>query len=86
MVSFQFVPPSLVVAYYLHSPDERAIFLSIDLTCKDTCPVTGGWMTYGGGAQTEKIKIILWFEKSTLDNHQGETSDCNDKANEATWN
>ena len=72
--------------YYLHSPDEQAIFLSIDLTCKDTSPVTGGWMTYWGREKTEKTQIILWFEESSLDNQQGETSDSNDKANETTWN
>ena len=53
------LPPSLVGAYYLQLPDARAIFLHNDLLCNDTCSVTGGGaQTYwGGGAQTEKIRL-----------------------------
>ena len=61
--SFPFVPPppSLLGAYYLQPPGAGAIFLHNDLICNDTCSVTGGSITYwgGGGAQTEKILIII---------------------------
>ena len=41
--SFPFVPPpSFVGAFYSHPLDARAIFLHNDLTCNDTCSVTGG--------------------------------------------
>ena len=63
--SFPFVPPSLVGAYYLQPPDARAIFLHNDLLCNDTCSVTGGSITYWGGAQTEKIpKLITSLAKN----------------------
>ena len=32
----------LVVAYYLHPTDARAIFLQTDLLCNGTCSITGG--------------------------------------------
>ena len=52
--------PSLVGAYYLQTPDTRAIILHNDLLCNDTCSVTGGSITYwGGGAQTEKIHFFM---------------------------
>ena len=35
-------PSSLVGAFYLHPPDARARFLYSDLTCNNTCSVTGG--------------------------------------------
>ena len=47
-------PPSLVGAYYLQPPDARAIILHNDLLSNDACSVTGGSITYWGGAQTEK--------------------------------
>ena len=37
------------------SPDARAVILHNDLLCNYTCSVTGGRITYWGGAQTEKI-------------------------------
>ena len=55
---FRLCPPSLVSAYYLQPPDARAIFLHNDLLCNDTCSVTGGSITYWGGAQTEKIQFF----------------------------
>ena len=62
--SFQFVPPSLVGAYYLHPPNARAIYLHNDLPCNDTCSVTGGSITYwGGGAQTKKIHNFFHFHQ-----------------------
>ena len=40
-------------------PDERAIFLHDDLLCNGTCSVTGGSITYWGGAQTDKIPNLI---------------------------
>ena len=42
-------PPRLVGAYYLHSPDARAIFLRSDLSCNGACSVTVRSITYWGG-------------------------------------
>ena len=51
-------PPSLVGAFYLHTPDARAIFLYNDLLCNGTCSVTGGGGAHnvlvGGGSTNGK--------------------------------
>ena len=39
---------SLVSVYYLHPPDERAIFQHNDLLCNGACFVTEGCIKYGG--------------------------------------
>ena len=61
-------PPSLVGAYYWHSPDARAMFLRCHLLCNDTRSVAGGCITYwgrGGGTSRkdliDKLKIYNVF-------------------------
>ena len=59
MGSFPFVPPPQLTGCILFATPRRAIFLHNDLLCNDTCSVTGGSITYWGGAQTEKFQKIL---------------------------
>ena len=57
--SVPFVPPSLVGAYYLPTPDTRATFFYNNLPSSDTCSVTAGHIAYRGGAQIEIQNCIL---------------------------
>ena len=66
------MPPSLVGGYHFHPPDARAIFLHNDFYVMARA-VTRGFITFwGGGAQTEKIRIFLpicftiLFSESTI--------------------
>ena len=61
--SFQFVPPSLVGAYYLQPPDARDIFLHGDSLYIHTCSVIGEGVhnVLGGGGGVEHKKKRAYF-------------------------
>ena len=65
---FSVCAPSLLGAYQLQTPDARAIFLHNALLSIDTCSVTGGPKTYGGGTNGKGMMILKQICENVLAN------------------